>query len=320
MRNLVTGVSGFAGGHLAEALLARGETVVGVSRRGCWPAAWHHLAERPELRACDVGDGARLEALLREVRPERVYHLAGYPYTGRSFQEPDAAWAGNLGATRALCEALVRWGGRPRVLFVGSGLVYGDADAPGQAFDETCLLRPTSPYAASKAAADLVAYQFAHAAGLDIVRARPFNHIGPAQSPDFAVAHFCQQVAAISLGRAPPVLETGNLAPRRDLTDVRDVVGAYLLLMERGRGGEAYNVGSGQTFAMQEVVERLVALSGVRVELRQRADLVRAADAAAVRADAGKLRRETGWAPARSLEQTLHDTLDYWRSSLVPGP
>src|SRR5215470_3731915 len=131
MRNLVTGVTGFAGGHLAEALLARGEAVVGVGRRAEWPAGWRHLEAKVDLRACDVGDGAALEALLREVRPERVYHLAGYAHTGRSFQDPDAAWAGNLAATRSLYGAVARWGGRPRILFVGSGLIYGDADVPG---------------------------------------------------------------------------------------------------------------------------------------------------------------------------------------------
>src|SRR5581483_3300721 len=202
MRNLITGVTGFAGGHLAEALLARGEVVVGVSRRAAWPQGWGHLAGAFELRACDVADGAAVEAVLRAVRPERIYHLAGYAQTARSFQEPDAAWAGNLGATRALYEAVERWGGRPRVLFVGSGLVYGEADESCRLFDEECLLRPTSPYAASKAAADLVSYQFARAPGLDIVRARPFNHIGPGQSPGFAVPDFCRQVAAMTLGRA----------------------------------------------------------------------------------------------------------------------
>ncbi len=320
MRNLITGVTGFAGGHLAEALLARGEEVVGVARRPSWPEALRPLAGRVELRGCDAGDRAALEAVLREVRPERVYHLAGYPHVGRSFKEPDAAWAGNLGTTRALYEAVLRWGGRPRILFVGSGQVYGSADAPGQLFDENCLLRPASPYAASKAAADLLSYQVARAPGLDVVRARPFNHIGPAQSPGFVVADFCRQVAAIALGRAAPVLETGNLEPRRDFTDVRDVVRAYVLLVERGRSGEAYNVGSGQTLSMQEIVDRLHAVSGAAFEVRQRPDLVRAADAAAVRADAGKLCRETGWAPAVSLDQTLRDTLDYWRKALTPAP
>src|SRR5262249_15624135 len=129
---------------------------------------------------------------------------------------------------------------------VGSGLIYGDPETPDQAYDERCLLRPTSPYAASKAAADLVSYQYSRAPGLHVVRARPFNHIGPHQSPQFAAAHFAEQLAAIERGKQPAVLETGNLSPRRDLADVRDVVRAYTLLMERGRSGEAYNVGTGR--------------------------------------------------------------------------
>jgi GDP-4-dehydro-6-deoxy-D-mannose reductase len=317
MRNLITGVTGFAGGHLAEALRARGEEIIGVSRRPVWPPEWRHLSGAVDLRQGDVGSGGAIEALLLDVQPERIYHLAGYAQTGRSFTEPNAAWAGNLGATRALYEAVARWGGRSRILFVGSGLVYGDASRPGELFDETCLLRPTNPYAASKAAADLVSYQFARIPGLDIVRARPFNHIGPAQSAEFAVANFCKQAAAVSLGRAEPVLETGNLAPRRDLTDVRDVIRAYIVLMERGRTGEAYNIGSGRTLAMQEVVDHLRAVSGLRMEVRPRTDLVRAADTGAVGADARKLHRETGWAPAIPLEQTLRDTLEFWKRALV---
>jgi GDP-4-dehydro-6-deoxy-D-mannose reductase len=319
-RILVTGITGFAGGHLAEALLARGGVELhGVSRHGEWPAEWRHLESRVGLRACDLGDGVSLQRLVADVRPEQIYHLAGYAHVGQSLQEPDAAWAGNLGSTRYLYDAVVRWGGRPRILFVGSGLIYGDPDTAEQAYDESCLLRPTTPYAASKAAADLLSYQVTRAPGLDVVRARPFNHIGPRQSARFAVAHFAEQVAAIEQGRQPPVLETGNLSPRRDLTDVRDTVQAYLLLMDRGRTGEAYNVGTGQTHSMQEMVERLTRLGRVRVEVRQRADLLRSTETPAVRADAGKLRRETGWAPRLPLERTLADMLDYWRAALA-GP
>jgi GDP-4-dehydro-6-deoxy-D-mannose reductase len=307
MRNLVTGVTGFAGGHLAEALLARGETVFGLSRRGDWPREWRHLTGHVELHPCDVGERTALEEMLRKVQPERIYHLAGYASTGRSFQEPDAAWAGNLTATRGLYEAVIRWGGTPRILYVGSGLIYGDP------------LKPASPYAASKAAADLASYQYARAPGLDIVRARPFNHIGPAQSPQFAVASFAEQIAAIARGERAPVLETGNLTPRRDLTDVRDMIRAYILLMQQGRAGEAYNIGSGRTYSMQEIVAQLVALVDVKVEVRQKSDRIRAVDSAAVRADAGKLRRETGWAPTLTLEQTLRDTLDYWRKMSESG-
>lgn len=314
MRILVTGATGFAGGHLAEALAGRpGVDVVGVARRPAWPAEWRHLDGRVALWPLDLCDRPALEECLRSFRPDRIVHLAGYAHSGQSFREPDAAWRGNLEATRSLYDAVVHWGGRPRILFVGSGLIYGDLEPGAPPPQEDAPLRPGSPYACSKAAADLLSYQSTRYPGLDVVRARPFNHIGPRQAPRYAVAHFAQQITAIERGRQPPVLETGNLTPVRDLTDVRDVVAAYLLLMDHGRTGEAYNVASGEGFSMQDVVDRLVARARVPVEVRQAARLVRAAETAVVRADAGKLRRETGWAPRFALDQTLSDTLDYWR-------
>jgi len=314
MRILVTGAMGFAAGHLVEALLAQGgHRIIGVARGSVWPDVWGHLATQVELHECDLCACETLEQVLREAQPEQIYHLAGYPHVGRSFQEPEAAWQGNLAATRSLYYAVMRWGGRPRILFVGSGLVYGDSAAGADGFAETELLRPDNPYAASKAAADLVSYQFSRYPGLDIVRVRPFNHIGPRQGPQFAVSNFARQLAAIEQVRQPPVLETGNLQPCRDLSDVRDIVAAYMLVMERGRSGEVYNVGSGRSFAMQEVLDRLIELAGVAVEVRQTANLVRSADAANVRTNADKLRRETGWKPRFSLDQTLTDVLAYWR-------
>jgi GDP-4-dehydro-6-deoxy-D-mannose reductase len=314
MRVLVTGVTGFAGGHLAEALLAAGGVdLLGVGRRALWPPELRHLEGRVPLQACDLCDGAAVESALSQFRPEQIYHLAGYANAGRSQHEPAAAWAGNLTATLTLYDAVRRWGGRPRVLYVGSGLIYGDPPSPDHAFGEEDLPRPTNPYAASKAAADLASYQVTRSPGLEVVRVRPYNHIGPRQSPEYAVAHFAQQIIAVERGQKPPVMETGNLSPRRDLTDVRDMARAYLLLMERGRSGEAYNAGTGQAHAIGDVLNRLLHLSGQKVELRQRQDLVRAADTTVVRADAAKLRRETGWAPRFALDQTLADTLDYWR-------
>jgi GDP-4-dehydro-6-deoxy-D-mannose reductase len=311
-RNLVTGATGFAGCFLCDALLARGEVVLGLSRRAAWPDQWPHL-RRAELLACDLCDGTAIEAVLRRARPARIYHLAGYAAVGASFREPDAAWDGNLTATRRLCEAVARWGGSPRLLFVGSGLVYGPGQEAGRPLDEQAPLLPDTPYAASKAAADLTCYQLTHSAGLDIVRARPFNHIGPYQSPEFALPNFVRQVVAIERGQAPPVLEVGNLTTQRDLTDVRDMVAAYLLLAERGVRGEAYNIGSGQSYSMQTVLQRLLALAGLKVEVRQRSDLLRPSEPAAVRVDAGKLRRETGWQPRYTLEQSLADTLEACR-------
>jgi GDP-4-dehydro-6-deoxy-D-mannose reductase len=313
MRMLVTGATGFAGGHLTEALLARGDAVVGVARSGSWPAALAHLVRRADLRACDLCNGPAVEALLRDVHPDGIFHLGGYARTGRSFADADAAWDGNLTATRRLYEAVARWGGRPRILFVGSGLVYGGVATVGPAPDESAPLRPDSPYAASKAAADLASYQAFRAPGLDVVRARPFNHVGPRQSPEFAVAHFARQAADIERSRQPPVLETGDLRPLRDLTDVRDTVAAYVLLMERGRTGEAYNVASGREFPMRTVLDRLLELAGQKAEVRQRAALVRPTELTALRGDASKLRRETGWEPRFTLDETLAATLDYWR-------
>jgi GDP-4-dehydro-6-deoxy-D-mannose reductase len=307
-RSLITGATGFVGSFLAEALLERGETVIGLSRHSARSAGSDPGLDRVELHPCDLCDSARVERLLHEIQPTRIYHLAGYARTGRSFQEPDAAWDGNLTATRRLYEAVARWGGRTRILFVGSGLIYGDTIGA----TEDSPLRPDSPYSASKAAADLVSYQFTRT-GLDIVRARPCNHIGPRQSAEFAIPNFARQLAAIEREEVPPVLETGNLSPQRDLTDVRDVVAAYLLLMERGRTGEAYNIGTGRTYSMQTALDSLLSLSGRTVEVRARTDLLRPTDQLQMRVDAGKLRRETGWTPRYSLEQTLADTLAYWR-------
>ncbi len=317
MRILVTGVTGFVGGHLAEGLLAdAGAEVHGLGRHADWPPALAHLAGRVRLHAADLADASRVEAVLRDVRPERVYHLAGYASNGQSFREPDAAWAGNLAASRGLYDAVARWGGAPRILHVSSGLVYGAVDDPERPLDEAAPLRPVSPYAASKAAADLLAYQVTHSPGLDAVRVRPFNHIGPRQSPQYAVGHFARQLARVERGLAPPRLEAGDLSASRDLTDVRDMATAYRLLMERGRTGEVYNAGSGRAVRMADVLDILRGLIAVPVEVVPRAERMRAVDVGATVTDGSRLRRETGWSPGYTLEQTLRDTLDYWRQAV----
>lgn len=315
MRILVTGCTGFAGGHLVDELAERGAgTIFGISRRPAAGPPPEHLAGKlARLYGCDLADRGALEAVLRDVRPDRVFHLAGYARVGRSFQEPDAAWDANLTATRNLYEAILRWGGRPRILFVSSGLIYGDADAEGL-IDETRPLRPVSPYAASKAAADLASFQYGCGSALEVVRVRPFNHIGPRQPLGFAVPDFAHQIAAIERGLHPPLLETGDLSARRDLTDVRDMVRAYADVMDGGQPGEVYNVGTGVAHSMGAVLDQLLGLARVRVEVRQDPRLIRAQDTPALRADAGKLRRASDWAPRLALTQTLTDTLDYWRS------
>lgn len=319
MRILVTGITGFAGSHLAETLLTEaGVELHGTSRRGSWSNELRSLKDRVTLHRCDLAtERSAFERLLRDVEPERIYHLAGFANTGKSFREIDEAWHGNLTATRALFDAVHAWGGKPRILFVGSGLIYGQVGDKPIKEDEP--LRPASPYAASKAAADLASFQYTRFPGLDIVRARPFNHVGPRQAADYALANFAWQIAAIEAGKHEPFVETGDLSARRDLTDVRDTVRAYRLLVQHGKSGEAYNVATGTTHSMQECLDRLVALARVKVEVRTRDDLKRAVDNPVIRGDAARLRRDTGWEPRFRLEQTLADILDYWRATLSGG-
>jgi GDP-4-dehydro-6-deoxy-D-mannose reductase len=320
MRILITGITGFVGGHLTEALRAEGgHAVAGLSRQANWSPTWAHLDGAAELHAGDLLDGPAVERLVRDLRPEWVFHLAGYANPGRSFREPDQCWADNLAATRSFYDTIVRSGVWPRILFVSTGLVYGDPDGPEQAFDESAVLKPASPYAASKAAADLLSYQYTRSPGLDIVRVRLFNQIGPRQPTDYAVPNFARQIAAAEAGRQPPVVETGDLSSQRDLTDVRDVAAALRLLIERGAAGEVYNAGRGQTWRMRDVLDRLVGMARVPVEIREKVEPGRKADTAVTRADPRKLRRLSGWAPRYDLDRTLADVLNYWREVAATG-
>ena len=317
MRILITGVTGFVGGHLVEALLAEpgaGHEIVGLSRRGEWPAPLAHLAGSVRLHAAELSDGPAVERIIRDARPDWVFHLAGYANTGKSFREPGPCWADNLDATRTFYDVIGRTDVRPRILFASTGLVYGDPDEPGQPCSELTTFKPASPYAASKAAADVMSYQYARSAGLDIVRLRLFNQIGPRQSADYAVPNFARQIAAAEAGKQPPVITTGDLSAHRDLTDIRDMVVAMRLLIEHGHPGEAYNAGQGKTWQIQDVLNRLLKLAKIPIDVKQSTPAGRKADTAITRADPGKLRAATGWEPRYELDQTLSDVLDSWRA------
>jgi GDP-4-dehydro-6-deoxy-D-mannose reductase len=314
MRILITGITGFVGGHLTEVLRAEGgHAIYGLSRNAAWSPAWAHLEGAATLHAGDLLDGPMVERVVTQVNPDWVFHLAGYANTGKSFREPDQCWADNLSATRSFYDAITRSGVRPRILYVSTGLVYGDPDGPDQVFDETAVLKPASPYAASKAAADLLSYQYTRHPGLDIVRVRLFNQIGPRQPADYAVANFARQIAAAEAGKQPPVIETGDLSGQRDITDVRDMVAAFRLLIERGATGEVYNAGRGETWRIGSLLDRLIALAGIKVDVRQKVEPGRKADTAITRANPRKLRQATGWTPRYDLDRTLADILGYWR-------
>jgi GDP-4-dehydro-6-deoxy-D-mannose reductase len=321
MPTLITGITGFVGGHLAEHLLAGGaEQLHGVNRSGLWPVHLKHIAHRAVLHATDLADPRSVEAILRSVQPDRIFHLAGYAAVGESFREPKNAWTNNVSVARALLESVVRWGRKPRILFVSSALIYGPPPRPDCPVDEHTPFQPQSPYAESKLAADRLAAEFADSHGLDLVRVRPFTHIGPRQSPKFALASFARQLARIELGLTPPRLETGDLSAQRDFTDVRDIVRAYALLMAHGVRGEVYNAGSGVAVSIAHLLDQLRSMSPVHVEVVTQAERLRPSDAPVLVADCTKLRRATGWSPEIPLPQTLRDTLDFCRVAESQGP
>jgi GDP-4-dehydro-6-deoxy-D-mannose reductase len=314
MRLLVTGATGFVGGHLIRMALSRpGVEILGLSRTGRMPGDLSDLADRVKLVSLDLLDRPALRRLLAGEKPTHIVHLAGVASLPRAQKDPLAAWEANLTATLHLYQELVELNLSARFLYVSTGQVYGNHFGDVVLGEDTPF-RPNNPYAASKLAADLAGYQYSVNPGLDILRARPFNHIGPGQTAEYAVGNFARQLVAIERGEQEPMLEVGNLQPRRDITDVRDIVAAYLLLLEKGEKGQAYNVASGETLSMQEILDRLIALTGLKVEVRVRSDLVRAVDLSVPQVDTSRLRQTTGWKPSISLDRTLRDVLDGWRN------
>jgi GDP-4-dehydro-6-deoxy-D-mannose reductase len=321
MRVLVTGVSGFVGGHLAEHLIASGDVVVGLSASGRWPDALAHLARQIRIERCDLTEAPQddLADLLARKQPEAVYHLAAQANPQASVADPRGTWAMNLGGTLNLLEAVRASGLRPRVVLVGSGVCYGNPAPEHMPVNESCPLRPNNPYAASKAAADLLGVQHFLAHGLPVVMARPFNHAGPRQSPQYVLSALSRQVAEVEAGRRPRV-EVGNLDVVRDFTDVRDVVRAYRLLAERGAPGEIYNLGTGRGTRLTDAFDTLARLARTPVEKHVDPARLRPVDQPLLVADPSKLRTATGWEPIFSIEQTLAAMLDHWREALAQEP
>ncbi len=304
---LVTGAAGFAGSHLVEHLAARGP-VVGWSRSDPPP----NLASLARWQRVDLLDRGRVRAALSEVAPATIYHLAGVPHVGQSFRHSAHALRGNVLATHILLDELRRLANGARVLITGSATVYAASESP---IAEDAALAPTSPYALSKLAQEARALRGLQEDGVEVVVARSFNHTGPRQTPDFAAPSFARQVALIERGTIPPTIRVGNLDALRDFSDVRDVVCAYRLLVERGTSGRIYNVASGVGRSIRSVLDGLVARSRVPVEIELDPSKLRQSDTPALVGDPSRLKRETGWEGTYSFERTLDDLLEYWRRS-----
>lgn len=306
MRVLVTGMAGFAGRYLARELLQSTTwTLTGIARNP--PAAEPN--PRVSWRALNLLDAPRLTDVIREVQPEIVIHLAAQSHVPTAWERPWETYEHNIHSLLNLFLGVIAARLTPRMLVISSNEVYG-APQPGDLpLRETQVMRPNNPYAVSKAAQDLMAMQFYYSHQLPVTVARPFNHVGPGQDEKFVVPRFARMVAEIEAGRSPPVMQLGNMSAQRDFTDVRDVVRAYLALLQHPTTGGVYNVCSGAPYSIQNVLDTLLAHAGLKVEQQSDPAKFRQVDTPVSYGDASLLRRMTGWQPEISFENTLKDML-----------
>lgn len=315
MRILVTGIAGFAGSHLAEYLL----THEAVELHGVVHRHEHriqHLRDRLTLHRGDLRNSLWVSELVQTVQPEYVAHLAAWSDVGGSWKQPWTTYELNIQCQLNLLESLRRWAPECRTLVVTSNEVYGLIRPEDLPIDEETPFRPNSPYGVSKVAQDMMALQYWNSHGLPTVRARSFNHLGANQSDDFVASAFAHQIAEIEAGLRPPVVRVGNLESERDFTDVRDIARAYWLLLQRGESGQAYNVGSGESHRIRWVLDTLVEMAKQPVEIQLDPERLRPSDVPISVCDNSRLARATGWQPVRSLRDTLHELLEYWRNQV----
>lgn len=294
---LVTGDSGFVGRH-AMRLIPGARGLEGT-------AGFVDLRDKEAL----------IQRLGREA-PEAVIHLAGMSFVPDSFQNPEGAYGINFLGTLRLMEALAEIGFTGRFLYVSSGDAYGAVAPEHLPVPETLLLRPRSPYAVSKAAAEALCYQWSQCGPFEVIVARPFNHLGAGQAPTFAISDFARQIAEIAAGRRAPQLIVGNVEVTRDFTDVQDVVHAYQLLLGTGHNGEVYNVCSGQERTLRDLLERMLALSGVEAEICVDPARVRPNEQLRMCGNHAKLSAHTGWQPSVPIGQTLTNLYRFWQEEI----
>jgi GDP-4-dehydro-6-deoxy-D-mannose reductase len=310
-RILITGASGFVGRHLVDHLSQQeSNDITGLSSR-----------KRPSLRdgrllVCDLRDADLTRRVLARYQPEIIYHLAGQSHVPRAFSDPADTLITNVVGQINLFEGCRAAGIDPVIVAVSSAEIYGVV-APGSIpVDEHQLLRPNNPYASSKAAQDLYAAQYVASYEMKIVRARPFNHVGPGQADRFVVSSFARQIAEVEAGLAEPVVLVGNLEPIRDFLDVRDVVRAYELIARPEYAGDVFNIASGRGVRIREILDMLIAAATCEIEVRVDPERMRPSDVPEFRGSAEHLSELTGWSPAYQLEQTVSDVLDDWRARI----
>ncbi|HEX5720615.1 MAG TPA: GDP-mannose 4,6-dehydratase [Thermoanaerobaculia bacterium] len=318
MRALITGMTGFAGSHLAEYLLAEHPDVevYGTHRWRSRMENVEHLRSKVKLLEADLRDYTSMHAALERSRPDVIFHLAAQSFVPSSWTAPNDTLTTNVSGQTNLFEAVRALRLDPVIQIACSSEQYGLV-LPGETpIKETNPLRPLSPYAVSKVAQDYLGYQYFQSYGLKVVRTRGFNHTGPRRGHVFVTSNFCSQVAAIEMGLQEPVIRVGNIDAIRDFTDVRDMVRAYWLAVTKAKPGEVYNIATGNGIVIREMLERLIALANVEVKVETDPERLRPSDVEVLIGDASKFKADTGWEPRIPFDQTLRDLLDYWRHTL----
>ena len=314
MQLLITGITGFVGSYMAEHALAQGVQVFGSIRWRSKTDNIDHLRSKITLIDSDLRDLSSVRALLEAATPTHVIHLAAQSFVHASWRSPAETLSTNILGQVNLLEGLRGLKMSPRFLVVGSSEEYGLVEEDELPIKETNPLRPLSPYAVSKVGQDLMGYQYWKSYGLPIVRSRAFNHEGPRRGDVFLTSNVARQVAEIAPGLRDPVIHVGDLTPRRDYSDVRDIVRGYWALLERGEPGEVYNLCSGRSWAIRQVLDLLLEQARVK-SIRVETDpaRLRPSDVPVLEGDPSKIEKATGWKVEIPFERTLKDLLAYWR-------
>lgn len=313
LKALITGATGFVGSYLADYLKRNtAMAVYGTDARAASTLPPHIVERFDGLYQMDVRDPIATHELFDMVRPDYIFHLAAQAHVPTSLHAPWETLETNIHGTLNVLESL-RNHKKARVLMIGSADVYGVFAPEDLPLDENQPFNPANPYSVSKAAQELLSRQYHLTYHLDVIMTRPFNHIGPGQNKEFALPNFADQIVQMERGSMPPVLHVGNLSAARDFTDVRDVVRAYTLLIEKGEAGQVYNVCRGQAYELRELVEQLIRLAQVEVEIQIDSERLRPVEVPVIIGDASRLKSRTGWEAEIPIEKTLQDILTHFR-------
>ena len=315
MKILITGITGFVGSHLAEYCLSLEQQVevIGTCRWRSRRENIEHIEDAIDLYECDLRDASSVKTLLADIQPERIFHLAAQSYVPSSWNLPGETITTNAIGQLNIFEAMRGINSTASIQIAGSSEEYGLVHPDEAPITEENPLRPLSPYAVSKVAQDMLAYQYFQSYGLKVVRTRAFNHTGPRRGDVFVTSNFAKQIAEIEAEQRPPVIHVGDLTPQRDFTDVRDIVRAYWLSLEHCSLGEVYNVASGKAYRIKEVLKILLDNSGQDIEVVEDPERLRPSDVPLLLGDNSRFCKATGWSPEIPFEQTAKDLLDYWR-------